>query len=421
MPRPGRVQWFIAAAAQVLSALKTYEGVPWNNTVAADATGHALYADVLPVPDVTNAEVARCNTSAGAQTYRQLDLPILDGSRPSCAWGTDPDSAAPGIFGGNEEPTLMRRDFVENSNDSYWLANPEHPLTGYPRIFGDTGKRWGAEYTDQHFDLRMRSALTMVMQRIAGTDGLGPAGFTLADLKNLMYSDIQYGASLVKSQLVTMCRSFPGGRAPLGGGKTIPVGDSCRVLAAWNGRENPGSRGAELFSDFWGTALNMTDPWSHPFQASDPVHTPYGLNTGGTAVQDSFGQALQGMRRLHQPYGIALGQVQYVLRDGQRIPMPGGVPDPNGEFNAMQIDSPGAAPGPASTYIQAVTWTGRDCPQAATVVTYSESDNPRSPYYDDQTELFSHRQWATTYFTPAQVSAHAVSVTAVSSGTEGDR
>jgi acyl-homoserine-lactone acylase len=113
--------------------------------------------------------------------------------------------------------------------------------------------------------------------------------------------------------------------------------------------------------------------------------------------------------------------VQYVLRDGHRIPMPGGVPDPNGEFNAMQIDSPGAAPGPASTYIQAVTWTGRDCPKAATVVTYSESDNPRSPYYDDQTELFSHRQWATAYFTPAQVSAHAVSVTAVSSGTEGDR
>jgi len=164
------------SAAAVLSVLKKYEGGPWNNTVVADAAGHALYADVLPVPDVTNAEAARCDTAIGAQTFSQLDLPVLDGSRPSCAWGTSPGAAAPGIFGGAEEPTLMRRDFVENSNDSYWLANPLHPLTGYPRIFGDTGKRWGAEAIDQRYDLRTRSALTMVMRRIAGTGGPGPPG-----------------------------------------------------------------------------------------------------------------------------------------------------------------------------------------------------------------------------------------------------
>jgi acyl-homoserine-lactone acylase len=399
------------SAARVLSVLRRYEGGPWNNTVAADATGHALYADVMPVPDVSNAEAARCDTALGVSAYRQLDLPILNGSRPSCAWGTDPDSAVPGIFGGHEEPTLMGRDFTENSNDSYWLANPEHPLTGFPRIFGDTGQRWGSELDDQYYDLRTRSALSMIMRRVDGTDGLGPAGFTFADLKDLMYSDIQYGATLVKPALVAMCRSFPGGRAPLGGGQTIPVGDSCHVLAAWNDRENPDSRGAVLFGDFWGAALNG-DPWSHRFQVTDPVRTPYGLNTASAAVQEDFGQALQDMRRLHQPYDIALGQVQYVRLDGQRFPMPGGVPDPNGEFNAMDIGSPGAIPGTSSTYIQAVTWTGRDRrPEAATVVTYSESDNPDSPYYDDQTRLFSRRRWATAYFSRAQVAAHAVSTT----------
>jgi acyl-homoserine-lactone acylase len=404
------------SAAEVLSVLDRYQGVPWNNTVVADAAGHALYADVLPVPDVTNAEAARCDTALGAQTFSQLDLPILDGSRPSCAWGSSPDAAAPGIFGGGQEPVLMRRDFVENSNDSYWLANPLHPLTGYPRIFGDTGQRWGAEPIDQNYDLRTRSALTMVMRRIDGTDGLGPAGFTLADMKNLMYSDIQYGASLVKSQLVTMCRSFPGGLAPTGGGGTIPVGNSCNVLAAWNGRENPGSRGAVLFADFWGNALRG-DPWAHPFQVSDPLQTPYGLDTASAAVQQAFGMALMQMSAGHLPYGVALGQVQYVLLDGQRFPMPGGIPDPNGEFNAMDINSPGAIPGTSSTYVQAVTWaSGHPCPQAATVVAYSESDNPASAHYDDQTALFSRRQWATAYFCPAQVAAHAVSVTVVSGG-----
>ena len=46
------------------------------------------------------------------------------------------------------------------------------------------------------------------------------------------------------------------------------------------------------------------------------------------------------------------------------------------------------------------------------MLAYSESDNPASPHYDDQTALFSHRQWATAYFSPAQVAAHAVSATA---------
>jgi acyl-homoserine-lactone acylase len=403
------------SAAQVLSALKEYQGVPWNNTIAADAAGHALYADILPVPDVTDAEAARCDTALGKVTFARDDLPILDGSQPSCAWGTDPDSAAPGIFGGDEEPTLMSRDFTENSNDSYWLANPDEPLTGYPQIFGDTGARWGAELTDQAYDLRTRSALTMLTERIDGTDGLGPAGFTFADMKNLMYSDIQYGATLVKSQLVAMCRSFPGGLAPTSSGKTIPVGDSCDVLAAWNDTENPGSRGAVLFADFWGNALSDWDAvWTHPFQVTDPLHTPYGLDTASPAVKQAFGDALEQMTTDGQPYDIALGQVQYVTLDGQDIPLPGGPADPNGELNAIYITSPGAIPVLGSTYIQVVTWaSGDSCPEAATVLTYSESENPTSPHYDDQTKLFSQRQWATAYFCPAQVAAHAVSTTVV--------
>jgi acyl-homoserine-lactone acylase len=48
---------------------------------------------------------------------------------------------------------------------------------------------------------------------------------------------------------------------------------------------------------------------------------------------------------------------------------------------------------------------------AATLLTYSQSDNPDSPRYADQTRLFSRRQWVTPYFCPAQVAAHAISVT----------
>jgi acyl-homoserine-lactone acylase len=400
------------SVADELAILKKYQGLPWFNTLAADSSGHALYAGIVAIPDVTDAEAARCDTAIGAISFAQTGLPILDGSRSSCAWGTDQDSAVPGIFGPREEPVLLRGDFTENSNDSYWMTNPAQPLTGFPRVIGQSGLSVpGAEGAD--LGLRTRSALTMIARQASGA---GASGFTFSGLKSLMYSDIQYGATLVKGQLVAMCRAFPGGQAPTSNGPgTIAVGDSCNVLAAWDGKENPGSRGAVLFRAFWGNALALPGgPWSHPFTAADPVATPYGLDTASTSVQQAFGDALA-MTAAHEPYGTKLGSVQYVLRDGTRIPLPGGPGDPDGEFNAIyQAGGPGTEPDYGTTYIQAVTWkSGDPCPEAATMLASSESDNPGSPHYADQTRLFPSRGWATGYFCPAQVAAHATSTIVV--------
>jgi acyl-homoserine-lactone acylase len=397
--------------AQELSILGKYQGLPWVNMVASDSNGNALYADIGSFPNVTDAEAAACDTALGAVSFQQIGLPILDGSRSACAWATDKDSAVPGIFGPSEEPSLMTKTFVENSNNSYWMANPSHPLTDFPRIMGLTGTDLG---------LRARSALTMVMQRISGSDGLGPAGFTFQDMKNLMFSDIQYGASLVKSQLVAMCQSFANGMAPTSAGGTISVGDSCSVLAAWDGRENIDSRGAVLFRDFWENTFGIPNgPWSQPFDPTDPLHTPNGLATANSQVQQAFGDALSDLTAAHLPYNVALGTVQYLVRNGNNIPLPGGPGDPDGEFNAIYQDvlnQPGVDPSAGSSYIQDVTWgAGDSCPEAAMLLTYSESDNPTSPHYADQTQLFSHSQWVTADFCQAQVTAHAASTTVLHS------
>ncbi|HXP18410.1 MAG TPA: penicillin acylase family protein [Streptosporangiaceae bacterium] len=403
------------SVAAELSILKRYQGVPWVQTIAADSTGHALYADIQAIPDVTNAELARCGSKLGMILFSHGGPPVLDGARPSCAWGTDKDSAAPGIFGPAEEPLLVRRDFVENSNDSYWMTNPARPLTGFPAIIGDNGTGISGSF-GADLGLRTRGALVMVMRRIAGTDGLGAPGFTFGDMKKLMLADIQYGATLVRRQLVAMCRAFPHGRAPAGPGQTIAVGDSCRVLARWDGRENPASAGAVLFRVFWENALSLPrGPWSHPFSAGRPVSTPYGLDVASTQVQRAFGAALAAMRAAHLPYDVTLGSVQYVVLAGRKIPLPGGPGDPDGELNAIyQFGGPGSVPLYGSSYIQVVTWkTGDPCPEAATLLTYSESDNPASPHFADQTELFSGRQWAAADFCRDQAAAHAVSVTVV--------
>lgn len=392
---------------EVLTALGKYQGLPFTNTIAADSSGHALYADIQAIPHVTNAEAAQCDTALGAISFPRSGMPVLDGSNPSCAWRSDADSAVAGIFGPAEEPSVVTTGFVENSNNSYWMADPASPLTGYPRIVGAI---------DTPLSLRARSAIAMVTGRITGSDGLGQAGFTLQNMKNLMFSDIEYGATLVKSSLVSMCESFPGGLAPTSAGTTISVGDSCDVLAAWDGTEQTGSRGAVLFRVFWERALATAhDLWLHPFSTASPLTTPNGLNTASTKVQQAFGDALAALTAAKLPYDVALGTVQYVVRDGAKIPLPGGPGDPEGEFNAIYdnvLRSPGTDPSLGSSYIQAVTWgSGGHCPEAATLVAYSESANPSSPHYADQTELFSKGQWVTADFCPAQVAAHAISTT----------
>src|SRR4051794_10090988 len=122
-----------------LAILKKYQGIPWVNTIVADKNGRALYADIGAMPNVPDSMAQSCNTALGAATFKLLGLPVLDGSRAACNWKNDADAARPGLFGPSHQPYLFRTDYVTNSNDSYWLSNPAHPLTGYARIIGDEG------------------------------------------------------------------------------------------------------------------------------------------------------------------------------------------------------------------------------------------------------------------------------------------
>ena len=64
--------------------LRRNQGIPWVNSIAADSTGEAYYADIGVVPNVSNAKAAACNTALGTQTTQLLGIPILDGSRTAC-------------------------------------------------------------------------------------------------------------------------------------------------------------------------------------------------------------------------------------------------------------------------------------------------------------------------------------------------
>src|SRR5262249_15126362 len=124
------------STADILSAGKRYLGIPWINTIAADAEGHALYADDTPIPHVTDEMLAACVPATLKPSLLGGRVVVLDGSRSACAWGSDADSIQPGTFGPSKLPHLERADYVTNSNDSYWTNNPHQLLEGFPKILG---------------------------------------------------------------------------------------------------------------------------------------------------------------------------------------------------------------------------------------------------------------------------------------------
>ncbi|MCO5996234.1 acylase [Actinoallomurus rhizosphaericola] len=374
------------SVAQLRTAQDTYQGIPFTNTIAADSTGQAYYADASVAPHVTDEQLKSCAVDGPE--------PTLDGSASRCAWGNDPDAIEPGIFGPSRAPRLSRTDYVTNANNSPWLTNPDAPLTGFPQIFGDTGTPRS---------LRTRLGLDMVKQRLAGTDGLGPRGFDLTTLRRTMLGDRDLSAELLRDQLVAYCREHPTLTAT--DGSPVDVRDACRVLAAWDSRTDPGSRGAVLWREFLNGASSPA-LFRTPFDPAHPVTTPRDLNTADPAVGRALADAVQRMASLRVPLDEPLGAAQRYA--GIAIP---GCPGGEGCFNAIYPASPdlqanGTYPDvtSGSSFIMAVSLTPAG-PRASTILTYSESANPNSPHHTDQTRLFSAKQWVPDRFTDADITA----------------
>ncbi|MDX1506236.1 MAG: penicillin acylase family protein, partial [Spongiibacter sp.] len=61
-----------------------------------------------------------------------------------------------------------------------------------------------------------------------------------------------------------------------------------------------------------------------------------------------------------------------------------------------------------NSYIQTVTWDNRGFPIAEGFVTYSQSTDPASPYYQDMTEAYAQKQWIRFPWKEADINANTV-------------
>ncbi len=279
---------------------------------------------------------------------------------------------------------------MANSNDSAWLTNLDQQVTGYERVFGPV--RTAAS-------VRTRGAVADV------ADLAAKGGLTVRDLQRQQFANRSTAGELAAADAARACAALPGGIATSSGGTAVDVSRACGVLKSWDRTMNGDSRGALLFDRFWRklrAAVPSAQLWKVPFSPADPVGTPHTLNTDAPGFTSALADAVAELRAAGIPLDARLGDHQYVVRKGQRLPVGGGT-ESLGVWNKIEPVWDKAKGGYrdvsfGASHIQAVGWDGSRCPVARTLLTYSQSSNPNSPHFSDQTRLFSGEKWVTARF-----------------------
>lgn len=360
---------------------REYVGIPWVNTTAIGrGDPRALYSDITVVPNVPDSMLGNCLVPGLGQAVMALapGLPLLDGSRAACDWQTDVDSAQPGAFGPGNLPSLFSRDYVANMNDSYWLSNPESPLTGYAGIIGRE---------DYEQSLRTRMGHTLVRDRLDAADGLNGFLASSDNLRQIVLNSRVYSAERLKDSVLGVVCDANGPEREQ---------EACQILASWNDTGNLDTVGAHIWTALW-SRIEDLDLYATPFDANDPINTPDGLSADSTLhdqLKDAFAETLADLQSRNIALNAPLREVQFYLKPGEQIPQYGGEGN-EGYFTVL-----------SNSYMHIVEFPDGEPVRAFTLLSHSQSTDPTSPYYADYTQAYSDKQWLTFPYTPEDIAAN---------------
>lgn len=381
-------QWYAMNRAVTLedfqNTVHEIQGIPWVNTLAVDDLGQSLYMNLSVVPNVGADKLARCSDPRAGQK-----LIVLDGSRSECAWDVDPKAAQKGIYAAEKLPQLLRRDFVQNSNDSAWMVNPSQPLSGYSPLISQQGQPLGQ---------RSRFAL----DRLGRLAQQGPV--KVEDLQRMIMDDQVYLADQVMPDLLAFCCAESGAAAAV-------LAQACASLKAWDRTAGLDSGlGFVHFQRIMERLQAVPDAWRVAFDPRDPQHTPRGLAVEKPAVSEAVSEAMvasvEAVKAAGLPSSSRWQDLQVASSGGRQTPIHGG-PGELGIYNAIQ-SVPGANGKrevvSGTSYLQVVTFDSKG-PQAQGLLAFSISSDPASPHSADQTEAFSKKRWSVLPFTEQQIKA----------------
>ena len=366
------------SVGEIDAALRQTRAIPWVNTIAADRGGDALYADIGRVPGVDAAMSARCVPSPAAAALAPR-IHVLRGDRSDCLWSA--------LLPASEMRAERRRDYVSNSNDSYWLVHAEAARPRLAPILGPAA-------VAQRF--RTREALQTIDRSLKAGDR-----YTLASAFDLIMSNRNYSGILLADDAIAVC-----GLAD----RPQDLAAACDAIAKWDRHSDLESRGALLFREFWNRARQIPDVYAVPFDEREPLTTPRGLDIGNaktrTALFGALGEAAEALAKLDLRPDASIAEGQRIIVKGVRKPVSGGDWH-DGVLNlnlTRPVEGVGFEPFDGGSYIASIGFdeTG---PVAEGLLVYGQSSDPASPYYFDQLDLYAAKSRYRLPFRRAEIEA----------------
>ncbi len=415
-----------------------YQGMPFVNTIASSAEGRAWYHDGAATPNLSPEAIElwleRTESDPLTASMQERGIVLLDGSDSTFEWVDDPEARDEGVVPYTKMPKLERRDYVFNANDSFWLANSSALMDG------DYSPLHGPQNTPRTLRTRMNDTT------LSGTGPDRPAGedgkFTLDELGAAILRNRSFAAHLLLDQLVERCAGVETVEVD---GSTVDIGQACRLLAEWDGRFEIDRRGAVVFrewiSQYPEEALFDAGPlFAVAFDPADPVGTPNTLAEGSLALEN-LGRAVEVLEAAGTPIDSTLGDLQIAYRSGKEIPIHGGQGTYEGVENFIRWGANGTTLEPearparnegsvflrnggypvnsGSSFVMTLQYTDAG-PQARAFLTYSQSGDPESEYFSDQTELFSRKAWRNCLFDEPAIASDTHSTTRLEAWRNGD-
>ncbi|MFV8752141.1 penicillin acylase family protein [Nannocystaceae bacterium ST9] len=400
-------------------------GIPWVNTMAAAADGRAWYMDSTPTPNLSQAAIDAWyvrKESGFTKALADQDVWLLEsGARDE--WQDDPGARSPGLVAPANMPALERDDYIFNANDSYWMTNPEQLLTGYSPLhgFAETGR-----------SVRTRMNAVTLAEIDAGMGFAGADGkLDLDELSAAALSNRGYTGELLRDQVVDRCEGVGVWEVD---GVMVDIAEACDVLAGWDGLLNLDSAGALLWREWIGdydyqVTFDAGALFEVAFDAGDPVNTPHTLAPANNGNDRSLDALAGAVLRLDSA-GIAVdatpGDAQFVRKADQDIPVTGGnrfegvtnlmvydqlrsdlttpIPRGNELYAPTSLTDEGYQVNYGSSFIMAMQFTDEG-PEGRAILTYSQSAEVDSPWFADQTEMFSNKQWRPMLWSEADIAA----------------
>jgi acyl-homoserine-lactone acylase len=303
------------------AAFRQENGIPWVNTMAADSSSRAWYIDASRTPKLSDEAEARLREHLVDDPLTALlfanRVALLDGSDPLFEWADTEGAPGPWLVPFDELPQLERRDWVANANESHWMVNPAHALTGYSVLHG---------IEDTPCSVRTRANFAALSEAGSGAGGM----LTARDLETRVLSNRSVTAALLRAPLAERCAEA--GSVEVAG-RTVDLAPAAAALGAWDGHFDLGSLGAHLWREIMvGLPVEAVRDagmlWSEGFDPTDPVGRPCGLAPASLVGTDPLLGAVARAVLALGDAGVALdaplGEIQWAQRGDARCGVHGG-------------------------------------------------------------------------------------------------